>query len=391
MKIGINALSITPQSTGGGTTYLVELLNQMSQIDTQNKYILFVRSDSRHNFVGYGSNFKFINIPVPPKLSVGFRILIEHLVMPFLILFLNLDVLFCPGNAIPLYCPCPSILVIQNLIIFHFSEASTLQHRKKRKFHIRLQTWYYNYIARQSAKKANIIITVSENAKNEIIEYFKTDSSKIYVVHHGLGLIFKDYVENPEQTQNTLEKYNLKPGYILYVGALAPHKNIDTIISTLSILKDRYSLSPRLVIAGADHAGYSKYLLSIGENLGVTDQITLLGLVPYNELPALYNKAEVFVMLSLCESFGFPILEAMACGCPVVSSNASSLPEIAGNAAVLVQPKNPIEAADAIKKLHEDKEFRECMIISGKKRATEFSWHEAASKTLDVIKQLGSN
>ncbi len=388
MKIGINALSITPSSTGGGTTYIIELLDHLSKIDRSNSYILFIRRDSKHHFKGYGDNFRLFSIYTPPVFSVAYRILFEQFIMPLMVWLLRLDILFCPGNSIPFHCSCLSVMVIQNLLYFHFQETSTLLHRKKRKFHARMQLWYYSYITRRSAIKADKIITVSENAKREIMEYFKIEDSKISVVYHGLGTQFRNYMEDQGFTERTVEGLGLKPNYLLYVGAVVPHKNVDILVSALSILKDRYSTPCQLVIAGSDHAGYSLRLRSIASKLGVLDQITFLGHIPYKELPALYNGARVFVMPSLCESFGLPILEAMACGRPVVCSNASSLPEIAGDSALLVDPKNPAEIADAIKSLMENEELRHRMIILGKNRANEFSWNEAAVKTLLVFDQL---
>lgn len=116
-------------------------------------------------------------------------------------------------------------------------------------------------------------------------------------------------------------------------------------------------------------------------------RIGILGHVPYEQLPALYHGAKVFVLLSLCESFGLPILEAMACGCPVVCSNVSSLPEIAGDAAILVDPKDPVGTADAIEAIFKDKEYRRRLIYMGKARIREFSWNRTASQTLSVLQQ----
>lgn len=388
MKIGVNALSITPNSTGGGTTYIIELLDHLSKIDRSNSYTIFVRRDSRHHFNGYGENFKLFSIYTPPVFSVAFRILFEQFIMSLVVWLLRLDIFFCPFDSIPFHCPCLSVMVIQNLIYFHFQEASTLLYRKKRKFHVRIQVRYYNYITRRSTIRADKIITVSENAKREIIEYYKIKASKIAVVYHGLGAHFRNYIEDRELTKKTVESHGLKSDYLLYVGAIVPHKNVDILVSAISVLKDRYSIQCQLVIAGSDHAGYSLRLKSIANKLGVIDQITFLGHIPYKELPALYNGARVFVMTSLCESFGLPILEAMACGCPVVCSNASSLPEIAGDSALLVDPKNPVEVADAIKSLLENEELRHRMITLGRNRTNEFSWDKAAIKTLSVFEQL---
>jgi len=390
MRIGINALSITPDSTGGATTYILELTRHLSGIDCRNNYVIFIRSDSRHHFFGsesdcvqYGGNFKFVGIPMPPLFSIIFRVLVDQLLMSLLAWWYRLDVLFCPGDTIPLWTPCASVMVIQNLIYFHSGEVYPLENIKKRRFHTRAQLWYYRHFALRSALKSDRLITVSENAKREIVGFLRVNHSRISVVHHGVS---PQFIDNMELNQE------LQTDYILYVGAILPYKNVETVIEAFSIIKSRNSILNRnrplsLVIAGADYSGYAAHVRAIAEKFGILDQVMFLGHVPYEQLPALYHGAKVFVLLSLCESFGLPILEAMACGCPVVCSNVSSLPEIAGDAAILVDPKNPIETADAIEAIFKDEECRRRLIYMGKIRIREFSWNITASQTLSVLQQ----
>lgn len=382
MKVGINALSITPNSTGGGTTYLLELILHISKIDHRNRYVLFIRKDSRHHFDDYGNNFRFISIPMPPLLSVAFRILIDQLAMPLLAWKYKLDVLFCPVDNLPFWLPCSSVMVVQNLLFFHIREIFPMENIKKRRFRLKLRIQYHKYTFTRSILKADRIITVSDNAKREIAEISGVSESRISTIYHGVGSDF-------DECNRTTSDFNFETEYILYVGAVVPYKNIEGIIKAMSILKKEYSILHQLVIAGSDHSGYASHLQFIADSLGVSDQVRFLGHVPYRNLPHLYSRAKVFVLLSLCESFGLPILEAMACGCPVVCSNASSLPEIAGNGAVLVDPKNPYEVANAIKKLLEDEDYSQRMTTLGKLRAQEFSWDRTAYQTISVIEQAG--
>jgi glycosyltransferase involved in cell wall biosynthesis len=403
MRIGINALSITPDLTGGGTTYIFELTKHLSHIDHCNDYVLFVRADSIHHFYvsknndfQYGENFRLVRIPILPLFSVAFRVFFELLVMPLLTWKCKLDILLCPGDAVPLWLPCISVMVIQNLLYFHSDEVYPLVHIRKRRFHTRVKIWYYSRITSRSALKADRIITVSESAKKEIVEFLKIDPSRISVVYHGVGTQFKSDSDKRNLVRRASTNYSLQSDYFLYVGAVAPYKNVETLIAAFSLLKDRRSILDRrrglsLVIAGADHWGYASYVQKIAGKLGVLDQMIFLGYVPYDELPSLYQKAKVSILLSLCESFGMPILEAMACGCPVVCSNTSSLPEIAGDAAVLVDPKNPMNVADAIEMLLNDEEFRHRMIDRGRSRVVKFSWTQAAHQTLSVIKQAAED
>ena len=396
MRIGINALSITPDSTGGATTYILELTRHLSRIDCRNNYVLFIRSDSRHHFrdsesgcFQYRSNFIFVGIPMPPLLSIVFRVLVDQLQMSLMALRYRLDVLLCPGDTIPLWTSCASVMTIQNLIYLHSGEVYPLKNIKKRRFHTRAQLWYYRHFALRSAIKSDGIITVSENAKREIVEFLKVNQLKISVVSHGIGAQFMD---NSNDAKRMELKHELQTDYILYVGAVLPYKNVETVVEALSIIKDRNFISNQnrplsLAIAGADYSGYTSHVKAIAEKLGVSDQVIFLGFVPYEQLPALYYGARVFVFLSLCESFGLPILEAMACGCPVVCSNVSSLPEIASDAAILVDPKDPVETADAIEAILKDYEYRCRLIYMGKIRIREFSWNRTASQTLSVLQQ----
>ena len=387
MKIGINALSVTPDSTGGGTTYISELINHLSQIDFYNEYVLFIRSGSKHHFGTYGSNFKFISIRMPPLLPIVFRVLADHLVVPLLAWRYKLDVLFYPGDSLPFWVPCASVVVIQNLLHFHRHKFSSSLHRTKNSFYTKARILYYEYFVQRSVLRANKIITVSERAKREIVENFKVAYSKISVVYHGVAPLFGDEVDEQHNARKLMIDNDIQPDYLLYVGAVAPHKNIEGIIAGLAMLKKNYSIVRQLVIAGSNQSGYATYLRSVADKLGVLNQVVFLGHVPYEELPLLYCEARVFILLSLCESFGLPILEAMACGCPVICSNVSSLPEIAGNAAVLVDPKDPINLADMIKVLCEDEEYRHRMIDMGKKRAQKFSWTRTADQIISVIEQ----
>jgi glycosyltransferase involved in cell wall biosynthesis len=392
MRVGINALSITPKLTGGGTTYILELLNHISRMDSQNNYFLFIRKDSKHIFLPYQDDLRLVSIPMTPYLSIPFRIITELLFMPLLAWWYKLDVLFCPGDSIPIWSPCVSIMVIQNLLHLHRSDILPLYKRRNQSLlTIRIWFWYYEFITIYSALKADKIITVSENAKQEIVNILRIKGSKISVVYHGVDTHFKADTEKSSGDRESIASYSLNGDYILYVGAMAPHKNVENLILALYLLKKRYSISLQLVIAGGSHPNHISYLQSIADKLSVSGQLKFLGYIPNRQLPSLYRQAKVFVILSLCESFGLPIIEAMACGCPVICSDVSSLPEIAGDAATLVDPEDPLQVAEAIKLILEKDKYRNSMINMGLSRAKEFSWERAASQTISIIEQTNKN
>ncbi|MBD3182579.1 glycosyltransferase [Candidatus Poribacteria bacterium] len=376
MVIGINALSITPDSTGGGTTYILELINQLSKIDSENKYIIFIRKDSAHHFNSYSTNFIIVKIFMPARFSVAFRVLIDLLFISFIALKYELDVLFCPIDSIPIWTPCASVMVIQNLLYFH-DELNPAKHIGKRRFHSKVRFWYYKQITLRSALRADKIITVSENAKREIIDYFRIDDSKVSVAYHGIGKHFRNIHDETENID----------GYILYVGALLPYKNIESILFAVSELKNRNLLTCKVNIVGPDYYEYKPKLRSLADELGISDVVVFSGYIPYEKLPLIYQKANLFVLLSRCESFGMPVLEAMQSGCPVVCSNLSSLPEIVGDAGVLVDPDDVKETADAMERILMDEKYRKRLVSKGKLRAKEFSWEKTARQTLEAMKQ----
>ncbi|WP_461207114.1 glycosyltransferase family 4 protein [Clostridium sp. DL1XJH146] len=239
----------------------------------------------------------------------------------------------------------------------------------------------------RSVKRANIVITISENAKREIIEYTNIDSNKIKVVYPGVDIA--PYVTGTDYSKYSQikNKYNLPDKYLLYLGTLEPRKNISLLIEAFSMYKKSNTDDIKLVIAGKKGWMYDDIFNKVKE-LNINKEVVFTNYVDESDKPEIYKNSKAFIFPSLYEGFGIPVLEAMASGVPVITSSSSSLPEVAGNAAVLIDPKNVNSIYKAIKNVLNDSKLRREMIIKGKEQCTKFTWQKSVEKLCEIYKEL---
>ncbi|MEA5502234.1 glycosyltransferase family 1 protein [Halotia wernerae UHCC 0503] len=233
----------------------------------------------------------------------------------------------------------------------------------------------------------DLVLTISESSKKDIIEYLQVDPEKVYVTPLA-SRYYPDYLssENIQVLEKQVE-YNFSQPYLLFVSTIEPRKNIITIITAFNVLKKKYKLDHQLVLIGKKGWNYEPIFAAIG-NSPWKNQVHHLDYLS-NELVALfYSKADVFVYPSHYEGFGLPVLEAMTLGAPVVSANTSSIPEVTGDAAILIDPNDPIQLAEAILKIISDSQLRQELINKGKERAKLFSWSRTAKETLKAYRTL---
>ena len=245
----------------------------------------------------------------------------------------------------------------------------------------------FTWLARKfDYKRMDSIITVSESEKNDIVRALKIPEERITVVYHGLEherfRILKDAEAVKEEIN---QKYGVG-SFILQVANYFPVKNIPGLIKAFWKAK-RQGVSHKLVIAGGKRWKYEEILKTI-EELNLQKEVVLTGSVAGDDLVKLYNAADLVVLPSLYESFGLPILEAMACGTPVITSNVYSMPEVAGDAAILVDPNDPDDIANAIYKVLTNDGLRNEMIKKGLDRVKEFTWEKCARETLKVYEDV---
>lgn len=270
--------------------------------------------------------------------------------------------------------PCPFVVTIHDLSLLHHSRWHPLKSRLVVRPLIPLV-----------ARRATAVITVSETSRREIINGLNLPPDKVHAIYAAAAPHFR-VIDDVVELDRVRRRYGLPGKFVLYVGTIEPRKNLVRLVRAFARQRgaDQY-----LIIAGQLGWHYAD-LLKVIETLGISDAVRLIGYVPDEDLPALYNLATIFAYPSIYEGFGLPVIEAMACHTPVLTSNRSSLQEIADGAALLIDPLNVEALAQGIAQLMSDAALRDTLRFAGQQRAAQFSWAKAASETMRVYDQCYS-
>ena len=276
------------------------------------------------------------------------------------------DAIWVPAHTLPLICPTPGVVTVHDLGFRHFPGAHPAQQRR-----------YLEWSTRHSAGIAKRILADSNATRHDLITAYRVAGPRIDVVYPGRDESLTRVDAGPVRAAHSLQK-----PYLLHVGTIQPRKNLVRLIEAHARLRVRWP-ELELVLAGAP-GWLSAPILQAAR----ADGVRVLGAVPDSDLAGLYSGAEAFVFPSLYEGFGFPVLEAQACGTPVVCSRTSSLPEVAGDGALLVDPYDVHAIADGMRRVVTDEALRRDLIERGRARARAFSWRQAAASTLQVYRQV---
>jgi len=258
---------------------------------------------------------------------------------------------------------------------------------------------YLNKVVPRSIERADLVLADSQSTKNDLIDLLGVSPDKIEVVYAGVERRFRP-MEGEIALQRVKKRYELDFPFILSLGTLEPRKNFTGLIEAYALMRSsragfhtcqgKGDRGLKLVIAGVKGWLYDEIFARV-EELGLENEVIFPGFITDEDLPALYNLAELFVFPSLYEGFGLPPLEAMACGTPVVTSDRPSLPEIVGDAGLLVEATDNQELAKAMERVLTDEYLRREMREKGLKQAEKFTWEAAAGKLLDVYSTLGTS
>ena len=246
--------------------------------------------------------------------------------------------------------------------------------------HPPLQLAYLRWSTNHNVQHASHIIADSKATKEDIINHYQIEPTKITVVYPGFD---PNLYENPNQ-KDILP--GLPDSYILHVGTLHPRKGLSVLLKSIAQLRER-NMNLNLVCAGRDGWMTSSIRQQV-ESLGLENMVHFTGFVPQEHLPMLYNRAQLTVLPSLYEGFGYTTLESMATATPVVCTTAGSLPEVVGDSALTVPPNDSNSLADAINTILTNQTLRENLIAKGLKRCAMFSWTSTANQTLAIIEQI---
>lgn len=354
MGILIN-LSFAPLKPTGWLTYSINLLPHLQPLD-----------------INVVSPFAMDNIKVYPSptditTECGIKGHFKRLMwvqfnLPKFYHRLKSQLLFSPIPEIPLFSSCSSVVTIHDLIPLRFPKEFSAA-----------QIFYCRQYLPAVINQAEHIICNSVSTANDIQSFLGVSAKEMTVTSLAIDKDNFRFLGLP------------KKNYFLYYGRHNSYKNLNTLITAFAALPNK---DYELWLAGPTDARYTPPLQAQVQELGITHRVKFLDYVPYSELPIIINGAIALVFPSLWEGFGFPVLEAMACGTPVITSNLSSLPEVAGDAAILINPYNTAEITDAMQQLATDAELRSQLSIKGIARANQFSWEKTGQATVEVLSRF---
>jgi glycosyltransferase involved in cell wall biosynthesis len=373
MKIGIEAQRLFRRKKHGMEIVALEIIRQLQGLDRLNNYTVFARNDEDEACIQPTSNFHI------EKIATGFYPLWEQLSLPKAVKKIKPDLLHCTANTAPLKGDTPMIITIHDVI---YLESISFAGSAYQNF----GNLYRRFIVPRVAKKAELILTVSEYEKNIIAERLKLPEEKIRVVYNGANAQFRQ-INDPSILNTFKTKYHLPDRFILHFGNTAPKKNTIGVLKAHHIYTNTVKDPLPLVITDCTQEYISSLLKQINAEK-LMNHIQILDYVVFSDIPYLYNLATVFLYPSHRESFGMPVIESMACGTPVITSNTSALPEIAGGAACLVNPQNPDEIFNQVQRLLTNDTFYKRLQEQGFINAARFSWKNAAAKTLSIYNEF---
>src|SRR5262249_31845124 len=285
------------------------------------------------------------------------------------------DVVHFTNGMLPVMSPVPTVVTIHDMSL-----------RLYPRYHPPRRVLLNRPLVDLAARRADAIVTVSETAKRDIVRLYRIDPDRVHVVYEAAAPAFRR-VTDPGGLQRVRTKYGFRDRVILYVGTIEPRKNLPTLVEAFARGRRRGDLDHQLVCVGP-YGWLSRDLDERVRRANVADAITFTGYVPFEDLPAIYSLAEMFVYPSMYEGFGLPVVEAMACGTPVVTGRAAALAEVGGDAVEHVERLDADALCDAMATLAKSPGRRRGLAERGLERSRRFSWDAAARQSLDIYRSV---
>ena len=381
MKIGIEGQRLFRTKKHGMDIVALELIRNLQEIDHENEYYIFVKKDEDVSALKETSNFKIIT------LDGGSYPVWEQFILPRAAKKYGCQVLHCTSNTAPLHCDIPLVTTLHDIIYLESSYLKILTGSATN--YQKFGNVYRKLIVPRIVKNSQKIITVSNFEKNRIAEFFgMKGDDRLTAVYNGVSAHFKPISDRTE-LKRVKEKYHLPDQFFFFLGNTDPKKNTKGTLKAFSDFLKQTKSAYKLVMLDYDRGELEKLLDEIGDKQ-LIDKIVLTGYVTNTDLPAIYSQSAIFLYPSLRESFGIPMLEAMACGIPVITSNTSSMPEVSGDAAHIVNPYHPEEITEGMIKVLSDKEYSENLCKKGLERSKLFSWKNMAEQVLELYNEINT-
>src|SRR3989344_3387993 len=364
-RFGYDPKTGLPRRVGSGE-YCYQLLVNLHKIDKENVYIIYLPQVPTSDLPRESANWRY-KVIRPRKMWTLIGLSLE-----FLLRRSRPDAFLSPTHYLPIFAPSRSFISILDTSYVHFPELFRFNDLNQ------LTKW-----TKYSAKKAKGVFTISQASKDDIIKTYGVSGQRVVVTYPGIrqGLMIKDKGLSMDEIR---KKHGVNDKYVLFVGTLQPRKNIARLIEAFSKL-NKSDLN--LVIVGKKGWKFEE-ILAAPEKFGVGNKVKFLDSVTDEDLPAFYKNAICFVLPSLYEGFGLPVLEAMQYGCPVLTSNISSLPEAGGDSVLYCDPENVDDIAKNLESMIQNSELRKKLIEKGFEQVKKFSWEKTAKETLSALQEL---
>lgn len=370
MRIGIEAQRIFRKNKHGMDFVVLQEIKELQKMDTPHEYFVFVKpgvdrciESSEHVHIIE------VNCPSYP--------LWEQWALPRAARKAGVDILHCTSNTAPIWCDIPLVLTLHDIIFLEPRD------KKNKSLYQNLGYFYRRWDVPRILKKCRRIITVSDFELGNIKQKLQLPDSQLKMIYNGYNEWFRPIESNKQQYR----KYIADAGYFFFLGNTDPKKNTERTLVAYAKYLEQSEVKRPLLMADLDQ----EYLNGIIERNGIEairDHIVMPGYIINSDLPYIYNNAFAFLYTSLRESFGIPLLEAMACGTPVITSNKSSMPEIAGHDAILINPESSDEIALKMLQLERDTDFYQRQKAVGLERAKLFSWRKTTENLLRLYEEV---
>ncbi len=369
MKIGIEAQRIFRKNKHGMDYVVLQEIRQLQQMDSDNEYYVFVKPGP-DRCVEDSSNVHVVEIDTPTYP------LWEQWALPRAARRAGVELLHCTSNTAPIRCDVPLVLTLHDII---FLEPRDKQNRS---LYQNMGWLYRRLVVPRILDRCRRIITVSNFERDNIVSRLGIAPGRMAMIYNG----YNEWFRPQDDPKEVYRRYMPERGFLFFLGNTDPKKNTERTLVAYARYLEQSAVKRPLLMADLDR-DYLDGIISRNHIEAIRGHIVMPGYIPNGDLPYIYNAAFAFLYTSLRESFGIPLLEAMACGVPVVTSRTSSMPEIAGPDAILVNPESSDEIAGMLLRLETDAPFYARQRQVGLERASHFSWRQTARQLLEVYRK----
>ncbi|MFP3897422.1 MAG: glycosyltransferase family 4 protein [Anaerolineales bacterium] len=370
MLIGIDASRAALAQRTGTENYSLYLIREMIALGEEHRFRLYFNRPPQDGLFVRNERVQWRIMPFP-RLWTHLRLAWEVTRHPP-------DVLYVPAHVVPWLHPRRCVVSIHDLGYLHYPQA-----------HTRWGRWYLDLSTRFNARSARRVIAASRATRRDLISHYRVNPEKI-VVAYPAGTPDLVPVTDPATLERVRHTYHTGERYFCYMGTLQPRKNLDTLLKAFASLIARGEIADDVKLVLAGKRGWKcEEIVELARTRVLKEHVVLPGYVPSRDLPALLSGALAYVLPSLYEGFGLPVLEAMACDTPVICSDVSSLPEVAGDAALYVSPHDTEGWARAMARIYHDGTLWQELIARGQERVKAFSWEQCAQAVLAALEIVG--